>query len=76
MIIAPPLEKHMEISNKLADRLVYACGVATGKRTLDIGGRGMPPTPDNVKLFGPDSFSLKKEDPGQSASEYRVLDAR
>jgi len=78
----------MEITNKLADRLVYACGVATGKRTLDIGGRGMPPTPDNVKLLGPNSFSLKKEDPGQSrfaklyrsigegASEYRVLDAR
>ena len=78
----------MEISSKLADRLVYARGVAAGKRTLDIGGRGMPPTPDYVHLRGPNSFSFKKEDPsqsrfarlyhsiGQGAAEYRILDAR
>ena len=78
----------MEISNKLVDRLVYARGVATGKRTLDIGGRGMPPVLNNVRLLGPNSFSFKKEAPdqsrfarlyhsiGESASEYRVLDAR
>jgi len=78
----------MEIPNKLVDRLVYARGVAAGKRTLDIGGRGMPPAPDNVRLLGPNSFSFKKEEPtqsrfarlyhsiGKSASEYRILDAR
>lgn len=78
----------MEISNKLEDRLVYARSVAKGKRTLDIGGRGMPAPPENVRLLGPDSLSLKKADPsqstfaklyrsiGQGASEYRVLDDR
>jgi len=78
----------MEISTKLEDRLVYARNVAEGKRTLDIGGRGMPPVPDDAKILGPNSFSLKKEDPeqsrfaklyrsiGQNASEYRILDAR
>jgi len=56
----------MEIPRKLVDRLVYAHSVAAGKRTLDIGGRGMPKLPDNVRLRGPDSFSFKKEDPSQS----------
>jgi hypothetical protein len=86
-IMASPLQKYMDTSNQLEDRLVYARGVAAGKRTLDIGGRGMPPA-DNVKLLGPNSLSLKKEDPGQSkfaklyrsigqsAAAYHILDAR
>jgi len=74
----------MEIDKELHDRLVYARGVAKGKRTLDIGGRGMPPAPKQVR--GPLTF--KKVDPSQStfaklyrsigegASEYKILDAR
>ncbi|HXR03448.1 MAG TPA: hypothetical protein VN836_01935 [Verrucomicrobiae bacterium] len=78
----------MEISTKLVDRIVYARTVATGKRTLDIGGRGMPTPPEGTRLHGPETFSLKKVDPsqskfaklyhsiGQNAAEYRILDAR
>jgi len=81
----------MEITNKTQDRLVFASNLAKGKRTLDIGGRGMPPMPeviDNVKMRGPTTFSFKKENPAESvfanlyrsigagASEYRIVDAR
>lgn len=78
----------MEISKKLADRVVYARDVAAGKRTLDIGGRGMSAPADHVKVLGPNSFTLKKEDPndsvfsrlycsiGKGASEYRIVDIR
>lgn len=53
---------------------------------MDIGGRGMPPAPTNVKIRGP--FSFSKVDPSQSvfarlyrsigldAAEYKILDAR
>ena len=48
----------------------------------------MPTPPEGVRLHGPDTFSFKTADPsqskfarlyhsiGQSAAEYRILDAR
>jgi hypothetical protein len=78
----------MESSPQLVDRLVFAAKVASGKRTLDIGGRGMAAPAPELNVKGPAGFSKSSRDPsqspfaklyhsiGQGASEYRILDAR
>lgn len=69
----------------ITDRLVYAARVAAGKRTLDIGGRGMPPSPECERAWkaerskvqnGVDNsrFAKALRAIGEGASEYRIVD--
>jgi hypothetical protein len=80
----------MTTNSQLVDRLVFAAKVASNKRVLDIGGRGMGPPAAGVRVVTPSSFAVmkKKKDPsqstfaklyhsiGQGASEYRIMDVR
>ncbi len=62
--------------------------IAKGKRVLDAGGRGIPPTLPDVKVLGDHGLFQKKGYPGQSSFakvycqigqntfEYRILDVR